>query len=70
MQQTKGFSQEDASKATMIAKTGAIVGGTVSEIPPDLLSDDTKISPRSAGIIHSSSDAVRPSSLPASAVQP
>ena len=29
MAQTKGFSSVDASKATMIAKTGAIVGGTV-----------------------------------------
>jgi hypothetical protein len=30
MQQTKGFSAKDSSKATMIAKTGAVVGGTVS----------------------------------------
>lgn len=29
MHETKGFSQSDASKATMIAKVGAIVGGTV-----------------------------------------
>lgn len=29
MQQTKGFSSEMASKATIIAKTGALVGGTV-----------------------------------------
>jgi len=28
MQQTKGFSSKMASKATMIAKTGAVVGGT------------------------------------------
>jgi hypothetical protein len=30
MHETKGFSQQNASKATMIAKTGAILGGTVS----------------------------------------
>lgn len=29
MQQTKGFSSEMASKATIIAKTGALVGGTI-----------------------------------------
>lgn len=29
MHETKGFTQKDASKATMIAKTGAILGGTV-----------------------------------------
>ncbi|KAI5805792.1 major facilitator superfamily domain-containing protein [Geopyxis carbonaria] len=29
MHETKGFTQVDASKATMIAKTGAIVGGTI-----------------------------------------
>lgn len=28
MQQTKGFSPQDSSKATIVAKTGAIVGGT------------------------------------------
>lgn len=32
MVETKGFTSKMASKATMIAKTGAIVGGTVS--PP------------------------------------
>lgn len=33
MHETKGFSQPMASKATMIAKTGAIVGGTVRPTP-------------------------------------
>lgn len=44
MQQTKGFSSQMASKATIIAKTGAIVGGTVclpfptsSVLPPSPL---------------------------------
>ncbi|TGZ79082.1 MFS general substrate transporter [Ascodesmis nigricans] len=29
MQEMKGFSQKDASKATMIAKSGAVIGGTI-----------------------------------------